>query len=281
MSQVIACIDTDNRVAHSVCDYAAWAASTLPAPLCFLHVMEKVETPSALDLSGNIGPDAQSDLLKQMVAVEEQRARLQREQGRMLLKQASQRVQDQHQIDATSLQRSDELLATVDELESDTRLLVIGRKGSHAEAPLGSHVEQLIRGQHKPLLIAIGDYQVPSKCVIAFDGSETARKLVGMIADSPLLKDLPCILLMVGHDDAKHRKQLQQAEQRLRDTGHEVTTLLRQGDVEGLIADTLRSEQANLLVMGAYGHSKIRQWLVGSTTTRLLQTSQVPILVLR
>ncbi|MBU2284983.1 MAG: universal stress protein, partial [Gammaproteobacteria bacterium] len=38
---------------------------------------------------------------------------------------------------------------------------------------------------------------------------------------------------------------------------------------------------ADLLVMGAYGHSRIRQLIVGSTTTALLRTSPVPVLVLR
>ena len=33
--------------------------------------------------------------------------------------------------------------------------------------------------------------------------------------------------------------------------------------------------------MGAYGHSRIRQWIVGSTTTTLLRLSEVPVLILR
>ncbi|WP_370870719.1 universal stress protein [Polaromonas sp.] len=35
------------------------------------------------------------------------------------------------------------------------------------------------------------------------------------------------------------------------------------------------------LVMGAYGHSRIRQLIVGSTTTTLLRLSKVPVLILR
>jgi nucleotide-binding universal stress UspA family protein len=37
----------------------------------------------------------------------------------------------------------------------------------------------------------------------------------------------------------------------------------------------------HLLAMGAYGHSRIRQLIVGSTTTTLLRTSAVPVLILR
>jgi nucleotide-binding universal stress UspA family protein len=33
--------------------------------------------------------------------------------------------------------------------------------------------------------------------------------------------------------------------------------------------------------MGAYGHSRIRQLLIGSTTTAMLRKSEVPVLLLR
>ncbi|MEO6054349.1 MAG: universal stress protein, partial [Chthoniobacterales bacterium] len=36
-----------------------------------------------------------------------------------------------------------------------------------------------------------------------------------------------------------------------------------------------------LLVMGAYGHSRIRQLMVGSTTTAMVRTCQVPVLMFR
>ena len=35
------------------------------------------------------------------------------------------------------------------------------------------------------------------------------------------------------------------------------------------------------MVMGAYGHSRIRHLVVGSTTTTLLRLSPCPVLVLR
>ncbi|WP_325168955.1 universal stress protein [Melaminivora jejuensis] len=37
----------------------------------------------------------------------------------------------------------------------------------------------------------------------------------------------------------------------------------------------------DMLVLGAYGHSRIRQLIVGSTTTALLRLSNVPVVVLR
>jgi len=34
-------------------------------------------------------------------------------------------------------------------------------------------------------------------------------------------------------------------------------------------------------VMGAYGHSRIRHLLVGSTTTAMLRNAHLPVLILR
>ncbi|WP_426148757.1 universal stress protein [Polaromonas sp. DSR2-3-2] len=43
----------------------------------------------------------------------------------------------------------------------------------------------------------------------------------------------------------------------------------------------LKAHAVDLLVIGAYGHSRVRQLIMGSTTTTLLRTSPVPVLVLR
>ena len=40
------------------------------------------------------------------------------------------------------------------------------------------------------------------------------------------------------------------------------------------------SRAAGLLVMGAYGHARIREFVLSSTTTALLRSSSVPVLVL-
>jgi len=41
------------------------------------------------------------------------------------------------------------------------------------------------------------------------------------------------------------------------------------------------SHAIDLMVMGAYGHSKIRQFFVGSNTTKMIGSSKIPLLLLR
>ncbi|HDL2424397.1 TPA: universal stress protein, partial [Acinetobacter baumannii] len=37
----------------------------------------------------------------------------------------------------------------------------------------------------------------------------------------------------------------------------------------------------DLIVVGAYGHSKIRQFFIGSTTTKVITSTNKPVLLLR
>jgi nucleotide-binding universal stress UspA family protein len=41
------------------------------------------------------------------------------------------------------------------------------------------------------------------------------------------------------------------------------------------------SEGFDLLVMGAYGHSRIRSLVIGSTTTAMIQAAGIPVLLYR
>jgi nucleotide-binding universal stress UspA family protein len=53
----------------------------------------------------------------------------------------------------------------------------------------------------------------------------------------------------------------------------------RKGDVGATLMTVAKQRKANLIVMGGYGHSRLREWLLGGTTYELLHTAQVPLLV--
>ncbi len=57
--------------------------------------------------------------------------------------------------------------------------------------------------------------------------------------------------------------------------------LVALGEPRQVLPELVKRQSPALLVMGAYGHSRLRQWLVGSTTTSLLRLSEVPVLILR
>lgn len=111
--------------------------------------------------------------------------------------------------------------------------------------------------------------------MIAFDGSPTLQKALDMVAESPLLKGLPCHLVMVCAGTDERRAQMGAAFDKLVSAGFDVTQKMLEGKVDSVLNTYQKEKQIELMVMGAYGHSRIRQFLVGSNTTFILRSSGI------
>lgn len=283
MTHVMACID-GSPSASAVCDYAAWASERLRAPLTLLHVLDHHQYPVKRDLSGNIGLGSREHLLDALASLDEKRAKLALEQGRHMLDAAKDRIAGQGGEAPALRQRHGDLVETLASLETDIRLLVMGRKGETSKAAtrhIGSHIESVIRTLHRPILITPERFSQPQSVMLAFDGSATTCKGVNALANSPLFESLPVHVVAVGADTGELRKQLEWAQQSLSAPGREVQIAACSGDVESALHAYQAKHNIDMLVMGAYGHSRIRQFLIGSTTTNLLRTSNSPLLILR
>lgn len=281
--RVLAAIDASS-FAPGVAGLAGWAAARLGAELELMHVIDRATVPERRDLSGNLSLGTQESLLTELAALDEQRSKLAQAHGRALLEQLQGEVLDAHGVQASIRQRHGELVEALLDLEAQVRLFVIGSRGEHAGVArdhLGSNLERVIRAVHRPVLVASRAFEPIRRFLIAFDGSATTRKCVEMVAASPLLRDLECHLLMVGADDPTRRQDLAWAQERLQLAGFAPQARIVEGVPDATIARQMEEHAIDLLVMGAYGHSRIRTMIVGSTTTQLLRTCQGPILLLR
>ncbi len=284
-NQIYACID-GMPAAASVVDWAAWAAQRLQAPLQLLHVLdEPVALPPVGDFSGALGFGAQEMLQQQLGALDEQRSAIAREAGRHVLESACERAAQQGVPEAAQAMPYGELVDVLMGLEDSARLVVLGehyRTTMPRAVYLSAHVERVVRSLRRPVLVAtVAPFVAPERFVVAFDGSDTARKTLDMVAASPLLRGLPALVAMAAPDTPEHQQQLGSAQAVLRAAGFQTETALLPGDPENALPPLLQSQGNAVLVMGAYGHSRIRQLILGSTTTALLRLSPVPVFVLR
>ncbi len=280
MTQVIACIDGIGERAEAVCDTASWASRTLNAPMQLIHVLDKREYPTEpASLSGAIGLGARESLLDELSSLDEQRGKLAREQGRLMLQAALERAQKDQAVTPTTCQRHSDLISTLEEMQPETRLLVLG-KGEHGDL-LGGHLEPAIRALHRPILVTDRALRSPKKFLLAYDGSACSRKALDMVATSPLLKSATCELIYIGPATFDIRKEMDEAQNTLQTQGFQVNTQVLAGEPEEIILQQAMATGAELLVMGAYGHSRIRQLLVGSTTSTILRRCAIPLLLLR
>lgn len=281
--KVLACID-DSVYAEAVCDYATWTAQRMDTQLSLLHVLDKPENSGTHNLSGSIGLGAQENLMAELAELDQKRARLEMEKGKLMLQAALDRAAQKGISDAESRQRHGELIDTLIELEPETRILVLGKRGADTESAhghIGSHLESVIRALHKPILIAQQSFEPPQKIMVAYDGSATMRKGIHIVAASPFGRGIPHHLVMVGADTEVAREQLNEAVRVMESAGFDVTATIIPGDADTALADYQQREGIDLLVMGAYGHSRIRHLILGSTTTAMIRKCKVSLLVLR
>ncbi|MDZ7851088.1 MAG: universal stress protein [Halomonas sp.] len=281
--QVMAAID-GSKYSEGVSGYAAWASVALSAPLTFLHVNDNHPQTAEADLSGNIGLGAREHLLEELSELEEKRAKVAQEQGRLMLKAAKERAVEDGVAEPATRQRNGTLVETLEELQDEIRLLVMGKRGEMAHQDgdhLGTNLERVVRTLHRPILMVPEAYKKPEKVMLAFDGSKTTRKGVEMLAKSPLFDGIPVHVVIVGAETGDNRSQLDWALKTLRDAGHEAEGAIRAGEVEATLRGYQEEQAIDLLVMGAYGHSRIRHLLVGSTTTEMLRKATNPVLLLR
>lgn len=281
---VLACIDR-SRYTASVCEYAARAASRLGVTVDLLHAIDwQPAGPEAVDRSGRMTLGMADTALEEFTRLNETRNRLAQEQARHLLEEASAYVRASGVEVVRERIVFGQLVDHLHDYDQDARLIVVGRRGERegqAASHLGSNLERIVRSTRHPVLIVPVEPRDLSRFVVAYDGGASSRKAIDMLTRETLLLEAECHLLMVGAGTEEHWTQLAEAERRLRDAGYQVTADLRSGDADDVIIDRVRSVDADLLVMGAYGHSRIREMIIGSTTTALLRSSPVAVLVVR
>lgn len=280
---VLACID-GSTFSESVVDYAAWASRTVQNPLKLLHNIEHRQTPRS-NLSGNIGLGTRESLLEELTELEAKSNKLLMEQGKVMLEEARERALRQEAVNPTSLQRHGTLADSLVEMEEEIRVLVMGVRGEDHEDnqnQIGAQLETVIRNMHRPVLVVNRPFSEPPKRImLAYDDSDQARKALDMVATSPLYKGMHCSLVHVAKESKDEADFLEAAATTLSDTGLEVETQTLLGDVETALLDYQRDKAIDMTVMGAFGHSRLRELLFGSVTAKMLSRSRVPLLLLR
>lgn len=283
MQHILACVDA-SAYANSVCDLAAWASKRLDLPVELLHVVQRRDAVAARnDLSGAIGLGVKTNLMEELVRLEESDAKLQVERGRVLLAAGEQRLREAGATQVRTLHRHGGIVETILEREADARVVVMGKRGAgheFASEHIGSKIERVVRASDRPILIASHAVEEPREIVLAYDASKAAERALERLLNSPLFAGLPVHIVLADTDNEGHRAGLQKAAHQL-ESSRQVRTTLQAGKPETVIADIVAQTPGAMLMMGAYGHSPLRTLIVGSTTTAMIRTVHVPVLLVR
>ncbi|CKI21043.1 universal stress protein [Achromobacter xylosoxidans] len=284
MSKILACLDA-SPYAASVCDLSAWVAPRLSWGVELLHVVQRKSAVTARhDLSGAIGLGVKSELLEELTRIEEAQGKLAVEGGRALLAGAEARLRAAGVDDVSTVHLHGGIVETIIEREAEAGLVVMGKRGASsafAAGHLGSKIERVLRASNKPLLVAPEQFVAPTQAVIAYDGGKSIARAIALLTSTPLLDRLPIHLVRAGAETQEHRDQMEQAVKLFEQSGRAATFSLTSGSPERVIADCVAGAPTSVLVMGAYGHSPLRNLIVGSTTTSMIRAVEAPILLVR
>lgn len=284
MNRIIACVD-GSVYTPSVCGHAAWAAERLQLPVELLHVVQRqFDTAAYTDFNAGMGMGAQDRLLQELAVLDEQRNQVLVQRGSGLLQDAEAQMRAFGMYNISSRCRHGSLVDALSELEASTSLIVIGKRGEAADFDrlhIGSSVERVVRAVHCPVLVAARAFKPIDRVLVAYDGAASSRKAVEEVCANPLLKDLDRHVVMVANSSPAAEGHLIWARERLIASGGTYTLERLAGEPEATISDYVKAHDIHLLVMGAYGHSRIRQLIVGSTTTQMIRTCLIPVLLYR
>jgi nucleotide-binding universal stress UspA family protein len=207
-----------------------------------------------------------------------------RKNGEVLLKAV--RVElEQQKVDLRCTQVEylpTELTDTVSDIARYHDLAVLG-VGNH-DAALRATAEEVIFAAGKPVLLVPEDLDVKTydHVAIAWDGSRVAARAVG---DAwPFLSKATAISILcvtdekaLPHGDVGARLADYLGKHGLQATVSDVAT------GERPIAETLQTQAlrigAGVLVMGGFGHSRVRDFVLGGATSGILRDLKMPALI--
>ncbi len=286
MKKILVCID-GSLYGQVCCQYALWVAKKFGSQVEMLYVSElwQYEAPLVADFGGSLGAQPYMGLTTQLQQIEEEKSAALRDYVFGVFEKEGLRA------NVTFNHRTGVLVDCIEELDKNgdevADLVLIGKRGegaNMAKAHLGSNMERVVRACERPCFVANREFFDPKKVLVAYDGSESAGKALVWYAENKKAfagTEIHVVSVARQGEEDKASERIRIAESILK--AAEITPVCQvlNGAAADAIANYQQSSGCNFLLMGAYGHSKIRRLIIGSTTTEILQRCRIPIVMFR
>jgi nucleotide-binding universal stress UspA family protein len=153
--------------------------------------------------------------------------------------------------------------------------IVIGRDTDfHGQSSAGvaASLEQILKGNPRPVIVTPETVNPLSRVLIAYDGSTPAARALQLFVLLGLARDCEIHVVSADADGGVAQSRTQQVEAYLGlysyvCSQHAVASITHPAEV---VTEYISRVAADLVVMGAYGHRGWRETLFGSSTKRLL-----------
>jgi len=158
-------------------------------------------------------------------------------------------------------------------------LLVMGKRGCREEhgGLLGSNTELTLRKTTRPVLLAPDEFVPPRRVLAAHGGDPMGRAVLAVAHQVARALRAPMRVLFVS-DDRERRAVVQEETQRhLASLGGSASFEAAGGSVARALIE--HADRETVLVMGAFGHSRLYHLALGSTTEEVMRGAAGPVLL--
>ncbi|MGH7785920.1 MAG: universal stress protein [Candidatus Binatia bacterium] len=265
--------------ARTAVSYALWLAERLQGRVVGLHVVDIVSIEGSFfhDISGSLGFEPYLDFSSKMRAVLQER-------GKTLL-DAFAELAAKRGVQADTALGMGIVANEIVERARTADLVVIGHRGLNerfSTGLLGSSSESVTRRCPKPVFVAPMAFRECTNPLLAYDGSARAASVMQQAAEFCSTLGLPLTVLTVNRDEEQGHRVLAEAHAYLQPYGLTVQLELQQtGNAPERIANFIRERNYDLLFIGAYGHGRIIEMVLGSTTEYVLRNVDCPVFLNR
>lgn len=165
---------------------------------------------------------------------------------------------------------------------SDTADLIALPCGENGRGAIGAELQMLVKHLPHPFLIASEENPAIRRIAVAYDGRPGAVRALMAAADlvhfwNPAGVELVVAQVRVDGDPAAGL--LGPARRYLESYGIPFRVRHLAGEVDRALVEFGEDDEVDLLCMGAYGHSTLREMVAGSTTHRVVRRRRKPILL--
>jgi nucleotide-binding universal stress UspA family protein len=144
-------------------------------------------------------------------------------------------------------------------------------------------LSSVIRGSIRPVLVAGRTFPASGavkSLMVAFDGSIHSARSLTVAVELGAAFGIECILTTVAPTEESGLEILESAESFLCHHGLTPKKKVVVGSKPSeLLCDIVGTAGSDILIMGAYGHSPIREMIFGSTTARILSHCEATVIL--
>lgn len=282
---LVACVDSSGYL-EPVIQHAIWWRSQIEASrvvVANISDLRCFDQPVVNELGGALGVQPYQGLVAELQRIEAMRVETIRSRASALLESSGGGIRwcfdNRMGVPADVVQPFQSIASGV----------VLGKRGDgygYASEHLGSNLDRILRSSQLPCLISSRQFRPLRSVLVAYDGSESIENGLRHLECFRELDTLEVRLIHVREGSGRRSDEVSSKMDArvgaLRAAGcRSVDAVVMEGDVEDRIADRVSEYDVGLLMLGARGHSRLRNLFVGSTTVELIRRCRIPILTFR